>query len=76
MNTSTRRWTWYGQALDLALALAGLGTVAAMVWRGSYPLNGILLVAFCTGSITAGQLIELLLGRWTAQRDLERETGR
>jgi hypothetical protein len=36
-----------------------------MVWRNSFPINGILLVAFCTGSIGASQLIDLLAGRWS-----------
>jgi len=58
-------WPWYGQVLDAALAVAGLSTIAAMVWRNSFPINGILLVAFCTGSIGASQLIDLLAGRWS-----------
>lgn len=64
MRSRDRRWTWYGQTLDLALAAAGLAIIGSMVYRNSYPLNAILLVAFCAGGITASQLIEALTGRW------------
>lgn len=64
MRGRDRRWTWYGQTLDLALAAAGLAIIASMVYRNSYPLNAILLVAFCAGGITASQLIDALTGRW------------
>jgi hypothetical protein len=64
MRRRERQWTWYGQTLDLALAAAGLAIIGSMVYRNSYPLNAILLVAFCAGGITASQLIDALTGRW------------
>ena len=64
MRSRDRRWTWYGQTLDLALAAAGIAIIGSMVYRNSYPLNAILLVAFCAGGITASQLIDALTGRW------------
>jgi hypothetical protein len=64
MKARDRRWTWYSQILDSALALAGLATIALMLIRWSFPFGALLLVAFCTGGITAGQLIDVLVGRW------------
>lgn len=69
MRGRDRRWAWYSQAVDLALAVAGLATIGGMIYRWSFPFGAILLVAFCTGGLTAGQLIDALVGRWTRKDD-------
>jgi hypothetical protein len=65
MGDHERRWSWFGQATDAALLLAGLALISTMIWRNTYPLNGILLVAFCAGGLSSGQLASLLRG-WKA----------
>lgn len=69
MRSRDRRWAWYSQVVDAALAAAGITTVGVMVYRWSFPFGAILLVAFCTGGLTAGQLIDALVGRWTRRED-------
>lgn len=64
---TTRRWSWYGQTLDIVLAAAGLTIIGAMVVRWSFPVGGILLALSCVGSISASQVIDVLVGRWTKQ---------
>lgn len=62
MGDHERRWSWFGQATDAALLLAGLALISTMIWRNTYPLNGILLVAFCAGGISSGQLAAIFRG--------------
>ncbi len=69
MRGRERRWVWYAQTLDAVLAVAGLATIGAMVYRWSFPIGAILLAAFCVGGISAGQLIDVLVGRWTRRDD-------
>ena len=59
MGDHERRWSWFGQATDAALLLAGLALITSMLIRNTFPLNGILLVAFCAGGLTSGQLAAL-----------------
>jgi hypothetical protein len=63
MRSRERRWAWYSQAVDLALLTAGLFTIGLMLARWSFPWGALLLVAFCTGGLTAGQLTDAVLGR-------------
>lgn len=68
MRSRDRRWAWYSQIVDAALLLAGLITIGVMLARWSFPFGALLLVAFCTGGLTAGQVIDVLLGRWASKR--------
>jgi hypothetical protein len=69
MRSRERRWSWWSQALDVALAFAGIATLGVMLYRWSFPFGAIMLFAFCTGGLTAGQLIDALVGRWTRKEE-------
>lgn len=60
-----RRWVWWNQAVDLALAVAGLTVIGAMVFRWSFPWAGIVLALSCVGGLTSNQLTSVLISRWT-----------
>lgn len=67
MRGRERRWAWFAQAVDLALAIAGLATITVMLVRWSFPFGALLLVGFCTGGLTVGQFIDIAVGRYTAK---------
>jgi hypothetical protein len=69
MRVRNKRWAWFSQTVDALLVVAGLVTIGAMIYRWSFPLGAIALSAFCVGGLTAGQLIDLLVGRWTGGDD-------
>jgi len=69
MRVRNKRWAWFSQTVDALLVVAGLVTIGAMIYRWSFPLGAIALAAFCVGGLTAGQLIDLLVGRWTGRDD-------
>jgi uncharacterized membrane protein YjjB (DUF3815 family) len=64
-----RRWPWYQQILDAILATVGIAVIGTMVYRNSYPINGILLALSCVNSILAGHVIDGLAGKWTKQAE-------
>ena len=64
-RTAQRRWVWWTQAVDLALAIAGLSVIVAMVVRWSFPWPGIVLAMACVGGLTSNQLATVLIARWT-----------
>lgn len=59
-----RRWIWWSQAVDLALAVAGLTVIGAMVLKWSFPWPGIVLAMACVGGLTSNQLASVLISRW------------
>lgn len=61
---SQRRWTWWTQTVDVALAIAGLTVIGAMVVRWSFPWPGIVLAMACVGGLTSNQLASVLIARW------------
>jgi hypothetical protein len=67
MRVRNKRWAWFSQTVDALLVVAGLTTIGAMIYRWSFPAGAIALAAFCVGGLTAGQLIDLLVGRWTGR---------
>lgn len=67
MRVRNKRWAWFSQTVDALLVAAGLTTIGAMIYRWSFPVGAIALAAFCVGGLTAGQLIDLLVGRWTGR---------
>lgn len=69
MRGRDKRWAWFSQTVDALLVAAGLATIGAMIYRWSFPIGAIALAAFCVGGLTAGQLIDLLVGRWTGRDD-------
>lgn len=59
-----RRWVWWNQVVDLALAIAGLTVIGAMVVQWSFPWPGIVLAMSCVGGLTSNQLVSVLIARW------------
>lgn len=64
MTGTDRRWPWYSQVVDAAFATAGLGLLALMAVRDSYPLYGVFLVLVFAGRVSASTLLRYLIGRW------------
>lgn len=69
MTAKQKRWSWYGQTLDAVLAVTGLVVVGAMVYRWSFPINGLLLAFACFGGLSASQVIDALVGRYSRPRN-------
>lgn len=59
-----RRWVWWNQTVDLALAIAGLTVIGAMVVRWSFPWPGIVLAMACVGGLTSNQLVSVIIAKW------------
>jgi len=59
-----RMWPWYTQVVDAVFAAAGLGLVAAMAIRDSYPIYGVFLVLVFAGRVSSSTLLRYLVGRW------------
>lgn len=64
-----RRWPWWNQTVDLALALAGLTVIGAMVVKWSFPWPGIVLAMSCVGGLTSNQIASILISRYTGSGD-------
>lgn len=67
MTSTQRRWVWWTQALDVALAVAGLSVIGAMVVKWSFPWAGIVLAMSCVGGLTSNQLVSVIIARWAAK---------
>lgn len=63
-----RRWTWYAQVRDALVSLVGIGVIALMAFRNSYPVGGVITALVCVGALSASAALRALVGRW--------ETGR
>lgn len=70
---SDRRWTWYAQVRDAVVALVGIGTLALMAFRNSYPIGGVLTALVCVGALSASAALRALVGRWESSRDDEKD---
>lgn len=64
-----RRWTWYAQVRDAAVALVGLGTLSLMAFRNSYPIGGVITALVCVGALSASAALRALTGRWESMRE-------
>lgn len=50
------------------MVAAGLVTIGAMIYKWSFPVGAIVLVGFCVGGLSAGQMIDIYTGRISSQR--------
>lgn len=64
-----RRWSWYAQVRDAVVALVGVGTLALMAVRNSYPVGGVITALVCVGALSASAALRALVGRWESARD-------
>lgn len=68
-NRSTdRRWTWYAQVRDAAVAVVGIGILGLMAFRNSYPIGGVVTALVCVGALSASAALRALAGRWESIR--------
>lgn len=65
---SDRRWSWYAQVRDAVVALVGVGTLALMAFRNSYPVGGVITALVCVGALSASAALRALVGRWESTR--------
>lgn len=68
MRSRERRWAWFSQTVDGLMVAAGLVTIGAMIYKWSFPVGAIVLVGFCVGGLSAGQMIDIYTGRISSQR--------
>lgn len=50
------------------MSLVGIGVIALMAFRNSYPVGGVITALVCVGALSASAALRALVGRW--------ETGR
>lgn len=60
-----KRWVWWNQTVDAALAIAGLTVIGVMIFRWSFPVQGIVLAMACVGGLSTNQLVTVVAERWT-----------
>lgn len=63
-----RRWSWYAQVRDAVVSLVGIGTLALMAFRNSYPVGGVVTALVCVGALSASAALRALVGRWESGR--------
>lgn len=68
-----RRWSWYAQVRDAVVSLVGVGTLALMAFRNSYPVGGVVTALVCVGALSASTALRFLVGRWESGRIDDRD---
>lgn len=65
---SDRRWSWYAQVRDALVSVVGIGVIALMAVRNSYPIGGVVTALVCVGALSASAALRALVGRWETTR--------
>ena len=65
MTSRQRRWVWYSQIRDAAVAAVGIGGLVSMIVRNNWPPLGVITTLVCVGALSARALLGYLTGRWT-----------
>jgi hypothetical protein len=61
--TADRRWPWFAQVREAVVASLGVGILATMTVRDSWPPIGVIAALVCVGQVSAAAFTRYLLGR-------------
>ena len=62
--TRQRRWSWFQQSLDAAVAILGIAIAVTMLIRDSWPAVGVMFALVCLGKVGSTAVIRALMDRW------------